>query len=87
MVGTSANHLLHSAAYVLMHALRTQGLRGTAWSRAQFDQIRLRVFKVGAQIEELKTKVRFHFPSSFPLKAVYARVMVNLSGMELCRSP
>jgi hypothetical protein len=67
--------------------LRTQGLRGTAWSRAQFDQIQLRVLKVGARIEELKTKVSFHFPSAFPLKEVYARVVANLSGMELCRSP
>jgi hypothetical protein len=78
---------LHSAAYVLMHNLRTRGLRGTAWSRAQFDQIQLRVLKVGARIEELKTRVRFHFPSSFPLKEVYARVVANLSEGELCRSP
>jgi Transposase DDE domain group 1 len=78
---------LHSAAYMLMHTLKTKGLRGTAWSRAQFDQIQLRVLKVGARIEELKTKVRFHFPSSFPLKEVYARVLANLSSMELCRSP
>ena len=78
---------LHSAAYVLMHTLREQGLRGTAWSRAQFDQIQLRVLKVGARIEELKTKIRFHFPSSFPLKKLYAKVLVNLSVLELCRSP
>ncbi|HWN09084.1 MAG TPA: IS1380 family transposase [Pyrinomonadaceae bacterium] len=78
---------LHSAAYVLMHNLRTIGLRGTAWSRAQFDQIQLRVLKVGARIEEWKTRVRFHFPSSFPLKEVYARVMANLSEGRLCRSP
>ena len=78
---------LHSAAYVLMHHLKTKGLQGTAWSRAQFDQIQLRVLKVGARVEELKTKIRFHFPSSFPLKALYARVLANLSGVDLCRSP
>jgi len=78
---------LHSAAYVLMHRLRTRGLRGTAWSRAQFNQIQLRVLKVGVRIEELKTKITFHFPSSFPLKEVYAKVVSNLSGEELCRSP
>jgi hypothetical protein len=27
---------------------------------------------VGARVEELKTKIRFHFPTSFPLKALYA---------------
>ena len=78
---------LHSAAYVLMHTLKTQGLRGTAWSRSQFDQIQLRLLKVGARIEEWKTKVTFHFPSAFPLKAVYAQVVANLSGGKLCRSP
>jgi Transposase DDE domain group 1 len=78
---------LHSAAYVFMHTLRTKGLQGTDWSRAQFDQIQLRMLKVGARIEELKTKIRFHFPSSFPLKALYARVLSNLRGLDLCRSP
>ena len=70
-----------------MHHLKIKGLQGTAWSRAQFDQIQLRVLKVGARVEELKTKIRFHFPSSFPLKALYARVVANLSGVDLCRSP
>jgi hypothetical protein len=78
---------LHSAAYVLMHTLKTKGLRGTAWSRAQFDQIQLRVLKVGARIEEWKTKVTFHFPSAFPLKEVYVKVVANLCGQEPCRSP
>jgi hypothetical protein len=78
---------LHSAAYVLMHTLRTIGLAGTDWSHAQFDQIQLRVLKIGARIEELKTKIRFHFPSSFALKAVYARVLANLSHLQWCRSP
>ena len=78
---------LHSAAYVLMHTFRTKGLRGTAWSRAQFDQMQLRLLKVGARIEELKTKVTVHFPSAFPLQAVYARVVANLSHPEPCQSP
>ena len=78
---------LHSAAYVLMHTLRTKGLRGTAWSRAQFDQIQLRILKVGARVEAWKTKIRFPFPSSVPLQEIYARVMANLSSVDLRRSP
>ena len=78
---------LHSAAYVLMHALRSQGLRGTAWGKAQFNQIQIRLLKVGARVEELKTKVKFHFPSSFPLKELYETMLSNLSRAELCRSP
>ncbi len=78
---------LHSAAYVLMHTFRATGLRGTAWCKAQFNQIQLRLLKVGARIDELKTKVTFHFPSAFPLKEVYATVLSNLSRSEPCRSP
>jgi hypothetical protein len=78
---------LHSAAYMLMHHFRTIALQGTQWSRAQFDQLQLRVLKVGARVEEWKTKIRFHFPTSFPLKALYARVLVTLRGMERGQSP
>jgi hypothetical protein len=78
---------LHSAAYVLLHALRSTGLRGTSWSRAQFNRMQLRLLKVGARVEELKTKVTFHLPSSFPLKALYETMLANLSRTEWCRSP
>ena len=78
---------LHSAAYVLMHTLRTTGLRGTAWAKAQFDQMQIRILKVGARVEELKTKVRFHFPSSFPLQELYETVVRKLSKTEWGRSP
>jgi hypothetical protein len=78
---------LHSAAYVLMHTLRSTGLQGTSWSWAQFNRIQIRLLKVGARVEELKTKVTFHFPSSFPLKTLYETVLANLSQTTLCRSP
>jgi hypothetical protein len=60
-----------------MHTLRTQGLRGTAGAKAPFDQMQLRILKVGARIEALKTKVMVHFPSAFPLKWLYERVRTN----------
>lgn len=78
---------LHSAAYGLMHTLRTKGLRGTGWAKAQFNQMQIRLLKVATRIEELKTKVKFHFPSSFPLQEIYETVLRNLSPSELCRSP
>jgi len=70
-----------------MHTLRTTGLQGTAWGKAQFDQMQIRLLKVGARVEELKTKVKFHFPSAFPLKDLYQTVLANLSQTDLCRSP
>jgi hypothetical protein len=58
---------LPSAASVLLHTLSTTGLQGTAWGKAPLDQRQMRLLKVGARVEELKTKVKWHFPSAFPL--------------------
>jgi hypothetical protein len=78
---------LHSAAYVLMHTLRSQGLRGTVWAKAQFNQMQIRLLKVATRVEELKTKVTFHFPRALPLQEIYETVLLNLSPSEWCRSP
>jgi hypothetical protein len=78
----AANHLrllLHSAAYVLLHALAEHGLRGTVWARAQFNILQLRLLKVGAKVRELATKITVHFPTSFPLQAVYRQLVRNLA--------
>lgn len=66
--------MLHSAAYVIMHALREQVLAGTDFASAQFDTIRLRLLKIGAEVRELKTKLKFILPASFPLKEVFAAI-------------
>jgi DDE family transposase len=78
---------LPRAAYVLMHTLRTTGLQGTAWGKAPCDQMPMRLLKVGARVEALKTKVQCHFPSAFPLQELYQTVLANLSRTDLCRSP
>src|SRR6266581_8777669 len=79
------NNRLSAACY------RTQTLASdlakSPWGKAQFNQIQIRLLKVGARVEELKTKVKFHFPSSFPLKELYETMLSNLSRAELCRSP
>lgn len=63
---------LHSAAYVLMHALRERALHNTALARAQFDTIRLRLLKIGARVVEKSKRVLFHFPTSYSLQEVFA---------------
>lgn len=59
---------LHSAAYVLIHALRTNVLKHTQWAQATIETIRLKIFKIGACIRELKTRIKIVLPSSYPLK-------------------
>ena len=77
-----ANHFrlfLHSAAYVLMHALAQTGLRGTKWTNAQFNTLQNRLLKVAGRVCELKTKIRFHLPTAFPLKHLYGKILYNLA--------
>ena len=73
---------LHSAAYVLMHALREKALAGTDLAKAQFDTIRLRVLKIGAEVQELKTKLLFRLPASCPVKD-----LLNTMNRNLALSP
>ena len=64
---------LHSAAYTILHALRDNILKGTEFASAQFDTIRLKLIKIGARVQEMKTKIKLHLPSSFPYRSVLIR--------------
>ena len=70
---------LHSAAYVLLHAFREKALAGTDLAKAQFDTIRLRVLKIGAEVQELKTKLVFRLPASCPVKALLKTINRKLA--------
>ena len=69
---------LHSAAYVLLHALKDIGMQGTGWAQSNFDTIQLRLLKIGARVQEQTTKIRFHFPTSYPLKDLMRTIVHNL---------
>jgi len=73
---------IHSAAYVLMHSMRNNLLRGSKLATAQFDTIRLRLLKIGARIEVGKTFIRFHFPASFPLQPVLCHASSILTQLN-----
>ena len=60
--------LLHSAAYVLIHALKTNVLRHTQWVNATIATIRLRLLKIGVRVRQLKTRIKVELPSCYPLK-------------------
>ena len=72
---------LHSIAYVLMHAFREKHLQNTEFAKAQFDTIRLKLFKIGARVRQLSTKVKIHLPSSYPFKDDFQRIWIA------CRDP
>ncbi|MHA2061979.1 MAG: transposase, partial [Candidatus Sifarchaeia archaeon] len=61
---------LHSAAYVLLHALKENLLQTSPLAKATFQTIRLKLFKVSAHIREMKTKIKVHFPRSYPYQKI-----------------
>jgi len=60
--------LLHSIAYVLLHAFREKYLGNTQFATAQFNTIRTRLLKIGARVRQLATRVKISLPSSTPVK-------------------
>jgi hypothetical protein len=68
---------LHSAAYVLLHALRARALKGTQLATATFQTIQLRVLKIAARVVERATKIEFHLPSSCPGKNLLQTIVLN----------
>jgi hypothetical protein len=58
--------VLHTAAYWLLHTLRTLAPRRSFWHAAQFDTLRLALIKVAGRVTELATRIRLALPSSYP---------------------
>lgn len=74
-----------SVAYMLMQALRRLGLKDTALATAQCDTIRLKLLKIGAQIQVTVRKVWFRMATGYPYADVFERVYINLQKIPLMR--
>jgi hypothetical protein len=70
-----------SFAYILMQTLRRLGLQGTELAQAQCDTIRLKLFKIGAQIEVTVRKVWISFSESYPYLGLFQRVFTRLQQL------
>ena len=66
---------LHSAAYVLLHAFRSNLLQGTELASATFESIRSKLLKTGARIIERKTKINVHLPSAHPYQGLITKCL------------
>lgn len=64
---------LHSAAYVLIHALQKEVLRGTEYANATMKTIQLKIIKLAARVKEIKTKIRIELPTEFPVKSIFEK--------------
>lgn len=58
--------VLHTAAYWLLHTLRSLAPKRSFWCEAQFDTIRIMPIKVAGRVTELTTRIKVALPSSYP---------------------
>lgn len=71
-----------SIAYVLLQALRREGLQGTPMAQSQCDTIRLKLLKIGAQIRVTVRKVWVALAEGCPYEGVFRQVYQNLLAMR-----
>jgi hypothetical protein len=65
-------------AYLLFDDLRRLALAGTEMARAQVPTIRLRLFKIGAQLRISVRKIRISIASSYPYQDTFHRAWARL---------
>lgn len=75
--GFLANHLrlfYACAAYVLIHDLRSQTLRGTPLAQAQPAPRIGKLFKLAVRVVQYKDRIKLHLPSACPVGRLLHRV-------------
>jgi hypothetical protein len=72
-----------SAAYMLLHALRRLGLKGTQMASAQCSTIRLKLLKIGAQVKITVRKVWISLANGYPYADLFHQVFRNLQTSVL----
>jgi len=59
---------LHSMAYILIHTLQKQVLKGSAYANATMKTIQLKIIKTAAWVKEMKTKIKIELPQFCPTR-------------------
>jgi len=54
--------LLHSMAYILIHTLQKEVLKGSEYANATMKTIQLKIIKTAAWVKEMKTKIKIELP-------------------------
>jgi hypothetical protein len=70
--------VLHTAAFWLMHAVRS-AIPGTSpLAKAEFATIRERLIKIGARVIEHVARIRIHLPTSCPERTLFRKIALGL---------
>ncbi len=81
--GNEVRLWLTATAHLLVVGLRELGLAGTDLARAQASTIRVKLFKIGAQVNVSVRRVYVRLSSAYPLKGLFAQVLKRLRGPPL----
>jgi hypothetical protein len=72
-----------SFAYVIIETFRRLALAGTEMAKAQCHTIRLKLFKIGAQIRVTVRKVWLSLSESFPFADLLSQALAHLHRIPL----
>lgn len=72
-----------SFAYVLMQTLRRLALSDTEMAKAQCTTVRLKLFKIGAQIKVTVRKVWIAFSESYPYANLFQHILKRLEAIPI----
>jgi len=70
--------VLHTAAFWLMHFVRSAIPEDNPLAKAEFSTIRERLIKIGARIIEHVARIRIHLPTSCPEQALFREIALGL---------
>ncbi|MBA7713709.1 IS1380 family transposase ISPph4 [subsurface metagenome] len=70
---------LHSIAYVLLHTLQKEVLKGTEFANVTFKTIQNKIIKTAAWVREMKTRIKIELPMCCPTKAIQSNCLEMFS--------
>jgi len=70
--------VLATAAFWLMHAVRSAIPKTSPLARAEFATLRERLIKIGARVVEHAARIRIHLPASCPERALFRHIALGL---------
>ena len=59
---------LHSMAYILLHTLQKQVLKGSEYTNATMKTIQNKIIKTATWVKEMRTKIKIELPQFCPIK-------------------
>lgn len=73
---------LHSAAYVMLHGLKSEMFPGTALQKSSILTIREKILLTAVHIRQMKTKIKVEFPKDHPFKEDLSRILHRFNAVR-----